>query len=61
LQRTDHVVRKVEQIIQNTPGVKYCTTAVGFNLLSLVTNTYSAFFFVSLEEWGKRTRRNTKR
>src|SRR5512139_2310611 len=43
LQRTGQVVRKVEQIVQNTPGVKYCTSAVGYSLLSQVTNTYSAF------------------
>ena len=54
LQRTDEVVRQAEQIIQNTPGVKYCTAVVGFSLLSGVNNTYSGFFFITLEEWAKR-------
>ncbi len=60
LQRTDRVVRKVEQIIQNTPGVKYCTSIVGYNLLSQVINTYSGFFFITLEEWAKRKRPEEK-
>jgi len=54
LQRTDETVRKVEEIIQKTPGVKYCTAITGYNLLSQITNTYSGFFFITLEEWSKR-------
>jgi hydrophobic/amphiphilic exporter-1 (mainly G- bacteria), HAE1 family len=54
LQRTDEVVKKVETIVRNTPGVKHCTSVAGFNLLSQVTNTYSGFFFITLEEWSKR-------
>ena len=38
----------------NTPGVEYCTTVIGFNLLSYVRNTYSGFFFVRLKDWSKR-------
>ncbi len=38
----------------NTPGVEYCTTVVGFNLLSYVRNTYSGFFFIRLKEWSER-------
>jgi HAE1 family hydrophobic/amphiphilic exporter-1 len=60
LQRTDRVVRKVEQIVQNTPGVKYCTSVVGYSLLSQVTNTYSGFFFITLEEWSKRKKPEEK-
>ncbi len=54
LQRTTEAARKAEQIILNTPGVEYCTTVVGFNLLSSVQNTYSAFFFVKLKGWAER-------
>ncbi|MHA3770322.1 efflux RND transporter permease subunit [Verrucomicrobiota bacterium sgz303538] len=54
LQRTDEAAKKVEAILMNTPGVKYVTSVIGFNLLSTVQNTYSAFFFVTLEEWSKR-------
>lgn len=54
LQRTDVVTKKAEEIIQNTPGVKYCTAIVGYNLLSGVANTYSSFFFITLEDWAER-------
>jgi HAE1 family hydrophobic/amphiphilic exporter-1 len=54
LQRTDAVVREAEEILKNTPGIKYYSSVVGFSLLSGVNNTYSAFFFITLEEWAKR-------
>ena len=54
LQRTDAVTKKAEEIIMKTPGVKYCTTVVGFSMLSGVSNTYSSFFFITLEEWAAR-------
>lgn len=54
LQRTDAVCRKIEQIITNTPGVEYCSTVVGFSLLSGVANSYSGFFFVTLKNWSER-------
>jgi HAE1 family hydrophobic/amphiphilic exporter-1 len=54
LQRTDEVVKQAEEIIRHTRGVKYCTSVVGFSLLSGVNNTYSGFFFITLEEWAKR-------
>jgi HAE1 family hydrophobic/amphiphilic exporter-1 len=54
LQRTDEAAKKVEAILQKTPGVEHVTTVAGFNMLSLVQNTYSAFFWVTLKEWGER-------
>ncbi len=54
LQRTDQAVKKAEDLIMGTPGVKYCTSVVGYNLVSGVSNTYSGFFFVSLKEWSER-------
>ncbi len=54
LERTSEVATKLEKIIENTPGVQSVTTVVGFNLLSSVQMTYSAFFFITLEEWSKR-------
>ena len=56
LERTDAVCKKIEAIIQNTPGVKYCTTVEGFSLLSQVQATYNAFFFVTLKPWSERTK-----
>jgi HAE1 family hydrophobic/amphiphilic exporter-1 len=54
LQRTGEVARQAEEIITKTPGVKYCSSVIGYNMLSQVQNSYSAFFFITLEEWSKR-------
>jgi HAE1 family hydrophobic/amphiphilic exporter-1 len=54
LERTDQAAKKIEDILSKTPGIKYTTSVVGFSLLSFVQNTYSAFFFVTLDEWSKR-------
>ena len=56
LERTDAVCKKIEAIMKDTPGVKYCTTVEGFSLLSQVQATYNAFFFVTLKPWDERTR-----
>jgi HAE1 family hydrophobic/amphiphilic exporter-1 len=58
LQRTDQVVRKIENVLAKTPGVEYTSSIVGFSLLSLVRTSYNAFFFVTLKEWGDRKTRD---
>lgn len=55
LQRTDAVCKKIEQILEKTPGVRSFTTVVGFDLLSTVQATYNGFYFISLKEWKERT------
>lgn len=55
-QRTSEVMRQAEEILSNTPGVKYYSSVVGYSMLSGVQNTYSGFFFITLEEWHKRTK-----
>jgi HAE1 family hydrophobic/amphiphilic exporter-1 len=54
LQRTDAAVKDMEKIIMDTPGVEYCTSIMGYSMLSGVVNTYSGFFFVTLKPWGER-------
>src|SRR5512143_1361579 len=56
LQRTDASVKEMEKIIMETPGVEYCTSIMGYSMLSGVVNTYSGFFFVTLKPWGERTK-----
>src|SRR5690348_16501494 len=56
LERTDKVCREIEDFLSKTPGVQYTTSVVGFSLLSLVQNTYSAFFFVTFKPWSERTK-----
>src|SRR6266853_951904 len=54
LQRTDAVCRKIEDILAKTEGIQSVTTVVGFSLLSRVSASYNAFFFVQLKDWGER-------
>jgi HAE1 family hydrophobic/amphiphilic exporter-1 len=56
LQRTNAAAAKIEKIVMDTPGVAGCMSVTGFNLLSGVANTYSAFFFAPLKPWEERTR-----
>ena len=56
LQRTSEAVRKVEEVLKNTPGVRTYTSVIGFSLLSTVYNTYSGFLFVNFKPWSERTR-----
>ena len=54
LQRTSEVARQAEEMIKATPGVEHVTSVIGYSMLSQVTNTYSAFFFVTLRDWKER-------
>jgi HAE1 family hydrophobic/amphiphilic exporter-1 len=54
LQRTESAAKSAEEILLKSPGVHHVTTVVGFNMLSGVQNTYSAFFWVTLKEWAER-------
>jgi hydrophobic/amphiphilic exporter-1 (mainly G- bacteria), HAE1 family len=54
LQRTDEVCKKIEAMLRETPGVQYTTTVAGFSLLSTVSTSYNAFFFVTLAPWEER-------
>ena len=56
LQRTDQVCHEIEDFLKQTPGVQYTTSVVGFSLLSLVYDTYHAFFFVTFKPWSERTK-----
>jgi hydrophobic/amphiphilic exporter-1 (mainly G- bacteria), HAE1 family len=54
LQRADKAAAIVDKIVRKTPGVAHCTTVVGYNMLSGVQNTYSAFFWITLKDWEER-------
>jgi hydrophobic/amphiphilic exporter-1 (mainly G- bacteria), HAE1 family len=56
LERTDKVCREIEDFLSKTPGVQYTTSVVGFSLLSLVSDSYHAFFFVNFKPWSERTK-----
>jgi hydrophobic/amphiphilic exporter-1 (mainly G- bacteria), HAE1 family len=56
LQRTDQVCKEIEDFLRKTPGVKNTTSVIGFSLLSLVYDSYHAFFFVTFKPWSERTK-----
>jgi HAE1 family hydrophobic/amphiphilic exporter-1 len=55
LERTDAVARKIEGILAKTPGVEHYTTIDGFSLLTRVSTSNNAFYFVVLKPWDERT------
>ncbi|MGB8659616.1 MAG: multidrug efflux RND transporter permease subunit [Candidatus Acidiferrum sp.] len=56
LERTDAVTRKIEGILAKIPGVKDYTTIDGFSLLTRVSTTNSAFYFVTFKPWDERSK-----
>jgi HAE1 family hydrophobic/amphiphilic exporter-1 len=54
LERTDAVSRKVDQILLKREGVKDFNTIVGFSLITRVTASNNAFYFVRLAPWDER-------
>src|SRR5215216_2522744 len=55
LERTDEVLKKVEQILGQTEGVRYYTSIGGFSLLNRISASYQGFFFMSFKPWDERT------
>ena len=54
LERTDEVCRKIERILAETKGVDLAATIAGFSLLTRVSATNTAFYFVALKPWDDR-------
>ena len=55
LERTELVLKKVEQILEKTEGVQAYNTIGGFSLLTRTSASYQGFFFIGLEPWHERT------
>ncbi len=55
LQRTDAACKKIDDILARTPGIGNYTTIAGFSLLSYVSASYYAFYFVGLKPWEERS------
>src|SRR5215472_6719609 len=54
LQRTDAVMRKLDDMMTNTHGVKSFSGISGFSLLSNTSASYTGFYFLQLEPWDER-------
>ncbi len=56
LQRSDAVMKKVEETLKKYEEVSYYTTATGYSMLSGTMSTNGGFVAVSLREWSDRDR-----
>jgi hydrophobic/amphiphilic exporter-1 (mainly G- bacteria), HAE1 family len=54
LQRTDAVMRKVDDILQHTEGIQGYDAIAGYSLLSNTSSTYSGFYFLQFNPWAER-------
>ncbi|MGO8838141.1 MAG: efflux RND transporter permease subunit [Limisphaerales bacterium] len=54
LQRTDEILKQVETIVGNTPGVRSAVGISGMNILNMLNFPNSALMFVGLEPWEER-------
>jgi hydrophobic/amphiphilic exporter-1 (mainly G- bacteria), HAE1 family len=54
LQRTDAVMRRVDDMLAHTHGVQSFCGISGFSLLSNTSASYSGFYFLQLEPWHER-------
>lgn len=54
LQRSDVVIKKIEDIIDKHDEVEYVTAATGFSLISGSMSSNAGFVFVSLKDWKER-------
>jgi hydrophobic/amphiphilic exporter-1 (mainly G- bacteria), HAE1 family len=54
LQRTDAVMRKVDDILAHTHGIQGYDAIAGFSLLSNTSSTYSGFYFLQFDPWDER-------
>jgi HAE1 family hydrophobic/amphiphilic exporter-1 len=54
LQRTDAVLKRVEEVVNGTEGVRSALALAGMNILSGLNSPNSALIFVGLHEWKHR-------
>ncbi len=54
LQRTDAVMRKMDNMLAHTHGVQGYDAIAGFSLLSNTSSTYSGFYFIQFDPWEER-------
>jgi hydrophobic/amphiphilic exporter-1 (mainly G- bacteria), HAE1 family len=54
LQRTDAVMRKIDDMLTHTRGVQSFSGISGFSLLSNTSASYTGFYFLQLEPWHDR-------
>ena len=54
LQRTDAVMRKMDDILAHTHGIQGYDAIAGFSLLSNTSASYTGFYFLQFDPWHER-------
>jgi len=54
LQRTDAVMRKLDNMLAHMHGVQGYNAIAGYSLLSNTSSTYSGFYFIQFDPWEER-------
>src|SRR5499427_2004119 len=54
LQRTDEILKQVEDIVQKTEGVRSAVALAGMNILNSLSFPNSALMFIGLQPWEER-------
>ncbi len=54
LERSDAVVKKVEEVLKNEPGIKDYFALGGFNLITAAYSSYTSTLFAVLDPWDDR-------
>jgi HAE1 family hydrophobic/amphiphilic exporter-1 len=57
LERTNSVMRQVDEIIKNEPGIHYYNAVSGFSILSQTSSSRSGLYFCQLQPYEKRKKR----
>jgi hydrophobic/amphiphilic exporter-1 (mainly G- bacteria), HAE1 family len=55
LERTNVVMRQIDEIIEHEPGIEYYNAVSGFSILSQTSSSRNGLYFCALEPYGKRT------
>jgi HAE1 family hydrophobic/amphiphilic exporter-1 len=54
LQRSDALLKQIEEVVENTPGVRSAVALAGMNILNSLNVPNAALMFVGLEPWAER-------
>ena len=57
LERTNAVMRKIDQVIKNEPGIRFYNAVSGYSILSQTSSSRNGLYFCQLEPYAKRRKK----
>src|SRR5260370_29780760 len=57
VQRTNAVMRQIDEILKREPGIRYYNAIAGYSILSQVSSTRSGLYFCGLNPYAQRKKR----